>query len=1703
MQTNNSINRNISRSLQFRSNGNEQQQQFEYENDLSHLSNSICSENSTEASEDQSSNISMENFNEKFPANEPKQHLEEVVSTEQIEQNQKNLFKSTNETMNSSLLNSTKHPQNTMDIGISNSPRDEQYHHYNAEDKNGCAIKTSPSTLPPINIKPQNELETSNFQNASFQEAIVEGEGRLEIKSVVAAASDTKNSKDDKEELYYNPKTSINAIDENDDKNINLKIDDPITIGQSRQNSLEKDEAENLHTNLENQQQTGKEDESEEKHFDKYLEKNFQAQHSEFETQPNSERITHQQQQQHQHEKDILEAADKVYTQIEEQYHQQHISSMSSTYEHMINNHQQHQSNPQEPEEHQLQRHDVAMHPHQQLQDALQHPMQQQQHHYSTEQLYQVQQQQDHHHMQQHQMQKQQDELQQQHHNTIRNPQREHRQQHSHLMDFLHPQHHHPNATNTHSPLHQQQQIHEVYHELMMDEFHEEHNTPYKLGLSPSTVKHENQDDGYETSAGDVLTPNSHASSTHSVTPQHHMQHGGIVTNVVKCEDQPQHQNVRLQQQSQHTSHVINDGNQNIPPELVPNESAANVTPRDPYHFIDDDLNSATNNSLRNILTPPHSHTRNNQDGTPINGFIPMSSDVSATTDLNSANDIYGINNSTVHHHPQKQSCLDNHSNTPGTKGDKQQHYNEGSTSDVAAQEQDSILNLQTKSIQKRRGRKKKIPEGGLPPTIEMSNPNNVNAIAGFTKTKERKKHDRFNGMSEEEVVKRILPDHLCDNLDIVIIGINPGLFAAYKGHHYAGPGNHFWKCLYLSGLTQEQMNADEDFKLMKYGIGFTNMVQRATKGSADLTRKEIKEGSRILLEKLQRFRPKIAVFNGKLIFEVFSGKKDFNFGRQPECVEGTDTFIWVMPSSSARCAQLPRAADKVPFYTALKKFRDYLNGLIPHIDQSECVFTEERIKQQCEQENYKNQQKNTDGGANETTYQNAVDISNSNNSIQNSGGYAFDTETNPHGACEGPGPPPTTGDGNVNNSFMMSSLVGSHHEKKKRGRPKKNKGQEMIDPVTGNKIQVPCGQMMGANNGDYSNILNLSVVPVTSSEMPKKKRGRPKKVKPTHPNMLQHDIAQTTSMLSQKPNIMSIQSLTTDITQGLPHHLQEIQTSHQHVAMYSTPPPHQRSIYSPMPSPMASPSLNCSYTTNTPPSQPHHDKLGLPTNGRESTKPSSTDIVPSTHHQHSIQEQNFGASPPPSSPNICAVDFEPPTASTASSSIVSENVNSDLNTMHQRLHGSHQRSRFNSPISGEATPDHNANEHFQQWLSPQPNHNIHSPATSTIFSNSPQQSSLNYHDQQQQMQAIQQQQQDVHSQWPLRHQSRYDELSNSPYLQSSQLHQTHTHTNHNNQSQQSSGSDVARKSLSGLESLVDQIPTISESESIALSSAAAVNAQVAAAAAVESRLQGMQNTSLNESSQVEDESHFSSITGTQSVLTASNSPSAASSNNNQFQQSSTASNILNSNFSVSNLAASSATTSSSNHENYGLSANTRPLGNHNAYHHSNLMAAAVLAAAAANTPTNLSTPSGVTGTTNHHASMYMDPHAHLTTHVPVNPIYPTAAPPTHHHHSAVAAHHHHHAAAAHYGSAHHAAADYATPNNPYTPAQSNVAAGHTLHMPSPNYPYGYSTSSQTNYSTYPHSHHVNHHHGHPHAHHLAMFDRLKPSDITGYSSGF
>ena len=109
------------------------------------------------------------------------------------------------------------------------------------------------------------------------------------------------------------------------------------------------------------------------------------------------------------------------------------------------------------------------------------------------------------------------------------------------------------------------------------------------------------------------------------------------------------------------------------------------------------------------------------------------------------------------------------------------------------------------------------------------------------------------------------------------------------------------------------------------------------------------------MIEKIKFFYPKIAVFNGKGIYEVFSKevfgqkKKDIVFGRQPNLIPGTNTvsckvcrnnfttsslpwfqLIFVMPSSSARCSQFPRAQDKVRFYIELKQLRDRVNDCQP-----------------------------------------------------------------------------------------------------------------------------------------------------------------------------------------------------------------------------------------------------------------------------------------------------------------------------------------------------------------------------------------------------------------------------------------------------------------------------------------------------------------------------------------------------------------------------------------------------------------------------------------------------------------------------------------------------------------------------------------------------------------------------------------------------
>jgi len=171
--------------------------------------------------------------------------------------------------------------------------------------------------------------------------------------------------------------------------------------------------------------------------------------------------------------------------------------------------------------------------------------------------------------------------------------------------------------------------------------------------------------------------------------------------------------------------------------------------------------------------------------------------------------------------------------------------------------------------------------------------------------------------------VSRRLPDYLRPGLDIVFVGINPGLRSAATGHHYAGNGNLFWPLLYEAGFLPEPLTYEDDWRAPEFGIGLTNLVDRPSRGMDDLSLEEMREGARRLREKLLRYRPRVVCFNGKRIYEVFSGRR-CTLGLQPERLE--DAIIYVMPSTSARTASYQRE-EKLRFFRELKQIVDGARG--------------------------------------------------------------------------------------------------------------------------------------------------------------------------------------------------------------------------------------------------------------------------------------------------------------------------------------------------------------------------------------------------------------------------------------------------------------------------------------------------------------------------------------------------------------------------------------------------------------------------------------------------------------------------------------------------------------------------------------------------------------------------------------------------------
>lgn len=159
------------------------------------------------------------------------------------------------------------------------------------------------------------------------------------------------------------------------------------------------------------------------------------------------------------------------------------------------------------------------------------------------------------------------------------------------------------------------------------------------------------------------------------------------------------------------------------------------------------------------------------------------------------------------------------------------------------------------------------------------------------------------------------LPDHLAPGLSVLFIGFNPGERAAQMGHYYGYPGNRFWWLLWQSGLTDRLYKPEEDAHLLELGYGLTDLVDRPSKSSGDLAGWELRDGREQLLEKLRRYRPRVACFNGKGVYAAAAGMKEVRYGLQAtSLVEGTLDFVAASPSGRSR----EPLAEKLRLYREL-----------------------------------------------------------------------------------------------------------------------------------------------------------------------------------------------------------------------------------------------------------------------------------------------------------------------------------------------------------------------------------------------------------------------------------------------------------------------------------------------------------------------------------------------------------------------------------------------------------------------------------------------------------------------------------------------------------------------------------------------------------------------------------------------------------------
>ena len=170
----------------------------------------------------------------------------------------------------------------------------------------------------------------------------------------------------------------------------------------------------------------------------------------------------------------------------------------------------------------------------------------------------------------------------------------------------------------------------------------------------------------------------------------------------------------------------------------------------------------------------------------------------------------------------------------------------------------------------------------------------------------------------------RSVPDLVGNEVRLVFVGINPGLWTAAAQAHFARPGNRFYMALHRAGITPRALDPRDGFDdeereiLASRGITITNLVNRATARADELDDDELRRGAKRLVGKVANWKPRVVAFVGLTAYRTAFGRPRAKVGRQDDhVIAGAE--VWALPNPSGLNANY-QLEDLAPLFRAAAK---------------------------------------------------------------------------------------------------------------------------------------------------------------------------------------------------------------------------------------------------------------------------------------------------------------------------------------------------------------------------------------------------------------------------------------------------------------------------------------------------------------------------------------------------------------------------------------------------------------------------------------------------------------------------------------------------------------------------------------------------------------------------------------------------------------